>query len=181
MTPDFIQPSDQIAGVYIAQLRVFADERGRFMETFRREWFPYVNWDKLQGNRSDSKAGVLRGLHYHFKQIDYWYVQSGRVRAGLVDLRPNSATYMNTLAIEMGDDHNIGLFIPIGVAHGFVALTDCTLTYVVNNYYDGADECGVAWDDPDIAMPWGVGDPIISDRDAGNPRLQDIPKDRLPG
>ena len=57
------------------------------METFRVEWFPQVNWDRMQSNRSDSKAGVLRGLHYHFKQIDYWYATRGNIRVGLVDLR----------------------------------------------------------------------------------------------
>ena len=144
------------------------------------KWFPWINWDKMQGNRSDSKAHVLRGLHYHQHQIDYWYVTSGVVRAAMVDLRPSSPTYRAVETLEIGDDHNIGLFIPVGVAHGFVALTDATLTYIVNNYYDGADEYGVAWNDPDLAVPWGVENPVISGRDAENPRLQDIPAADLP-
>ena len=174
------QESAHIQGVFTMPIRVFADERGRFMETFRREWFPWINWDKMQGNRSDSKAHVLRGLHYHQNQIDYWYVTSGVVRAAMVDLRPSSPTYRAVETLEIGDDHNIGLFIPVGVAHGFVALTDATLTYIVNNYYDGADEYGVAWNDPDLAVPWGVDNPLISGRDAGNPYLKDIPAADLP-
>ena len=84
------QPFESIHGVLTVPLQAFGDDRGRFMETFRKEWFPQVNWDRMQSNRSDSKAGVLRGLHYHFKQIDYWYTTSGNIRIGLVDLRKSS-------------------------------------------------------------------------------------------
>ncbi|RME76366.1 MAG: dTDP-4-keto-6-deoxy-D-glucose epimerase [Chloroflexi bacterium] len=175
-----IQESSLIKDVLIVTLKPFADERGRFMETFRKEWFPQRSWEIVQTNRSDSKAGVLRGLHYHFKQVDYWYVVNGRIRAGLCDLRPGSPTYMAVQTVEMGEENQVGLFIPVGVAHGFVALTDATLTYLVDNYYDGADEYGVAWNDPDIALPWGVDAPVLSARDAANPRLRDIPPEKLP-
>jgi dTDP-4-dehydrorhamnose 3,5-epimerase len=173
-----IHESPLITGVYIAQLRPFADERGRFIETFRKEWFPQRTWETIQSNRSDSKAGVLRGLHYHHHQVDYWYVQSGRIRAALYDLRPSSPTYRAAQTLEMDDQS--GLFIPIGVAHGFLALTDATLTYVVDNYYDGRDEFGVAWNDPDLGLDWGTSTPIISPRDQANPRLRDIPAATLP-
>lgn len=176
-----IQPSEHISGVYTVPIHKFSDERGRFMETFRREWFPWVNWDKVQNNRSDSRAGVLRGLHYHHKQIDYWYVVHGTIRVGLVDLRPHSSTHKAVEMLEIGDKNNIGVFVPVGVAHGFLALTDCTLMYLVNAYYDnGSDEHGVAWNDPDIAMPWGVKTPLLSPRDAQNPVLRDIPEEDLP-
>lgn len=177
---DFIEQSQSIAGVQIARLTAYADERGAFMEVFRKEWFPQVSWERLQSNRSNSKAGVLRGLHYHFRQVDYWYVPHGRIRAALLDLRPKSPTHRATQVIEMGEENNIGLFIPIGVAHGFYALTECTLMYFVNNYYDSSDEFGVAWDDPDIAMPWGAGQPLLSERDANNPRLSDLPPEAVP-
>jgi dTDP-4-dehydrorhamnose 3,5-epimerase len=172
--------SEHIAGVYIMPLKTFSDDRGRFTETFRREWFPWIEWNAIQGNRSDSKAGVLRGLHYHHQQIDYWYVLNGRVRAGLVDLRPSSPSYMVTEMVDLGEDNNVGLFIPTGVAHGFLALTDCTLTYLVNNYYDGSDECGVAWNDPQVNMPWGIEAPLMSPRDQQNRFLKDIPQEELP-
>ena len=179
--PDFLQNSEIIEGVQIATLRQFPDERGVFSEVFRREWFPQVSWDKFQSNRSVSKANVLRGLHYHFHQVDYWYVPDGKIRAGLLDLRPNSATYGNVQTVEMGGEHNVGLFIPIGVAHGFYALTDCTLIYYVNNYYDSTDEFGVAWDDPAINLDWGnTQAPLISDRDIQNPKMADIPADIRP-
>ncbi len=177
----FITPSDKIEGVQIANLRVFADERGQFMEIFRQEWFPQVSWAKLQSNRSNSKANVLRGLHYHFHQVDYWYVPFGRIRAGLVDLRRHSPTFMAVQTIEMGEENNIGLFIPIGVAHGFYALTDCTLNYFVNNYYDNSDEFGVAWNDPALGVYWGnTDDPALSPRDINNPMLVNIPESAMP-
>jgi dTDP-4-dehydrorhamnose 3,5-epimerase len=170
-----IEQSDCIADVQLVRLRSFADERGRFMETFRTEWFPQRSWDLMQSNRSDSRAGTLRGLHFHYRQVDYWYVVNGRLRVGMVDLRPQSPTYLATQTIAMGQDDNLGLFIPIGVAHGFVALTDVTLTYIVDNYYNGGqDENGVLWNDPDLNLDWGITDPIVSPRDAANPRLRDI-------
>jgi len=175
-----IQPLPAIDGVYIATLKAYGDDRGRFMETFRKEWFPQVSWDKMQSNRSDSKAGVLRGLHYHFKQVDYWYAVNGTIRAGLVDLRPSSSTYLQSATVDMGEDNPLGLFIPVGVAHGFSALTDCTLTYVVNNYYDGDDEFGIAYNDPQVGIDWGVADPFLSNRDKANPLIADVPAEHMP-
>lgn len=175
------QESSLIAGLYTVPIPAFGDERGQFMETFRLEWFPQVSWARLQTNRSDSKAGVLRGLHYHHHQVDYWYVPRGVVRVGLVDLRPASPTYRATQTLEIGDDHNLGVFIPTGVAHGFVALTDATLTYIVNQYYDGGkDENGVAWNDPELAVPWQFDAPVLSPRDQQNALLRNIPPDNLP-
>ncbi len=172
--------SSRIAGVKIVRLKVFRDERGRFLETFRKEWFPERTWSIVQTNRSDSRAGVLRGLHYHFHQVDYWYVAQGRIRVGLADLRKDSPTFGASETVEMGEQNEYGLYIPSGVAHGFYALTDATLIYLVDNYYDGGDEFGVAWDDPDLAVPWNVRAPILSARDRANPRLQEIPAEQRP-
>ncbi|MBN1218965.1 MAG: dTDP-4-dehydrorhamnose 3,5-epimerase family protein [Anaerolineae bacterium] len=176
-----IQESTLIKDVQIVTLQQYADERGFFMETFRKEWFPQRSWEIIQANRSNTRANALRGLHYHFHQVDYWYVVVGRIRAGLFDARPDSATYGAVQIIEMGEENQIGLFIPIGVAHGFVALTGATLTYIVDNYYDSQDEYGIAWNDPDIAMPWGVAAPLISARDAANPLWKNIPAEKIPG
>jgi dTDP-4-dehydrorhamnose 3,5-epimerase len=176
-----ITESRVIPGILLAQLRPFADDRGRFTETFRKEWFPQREWRHVQSNRSDSRAGVLRGLHYHFNQVDYWYVVSGRIRVGLADLRRSSPAFRRTETIDMDAADNRGLFIPVGVAHGFLALTDVTLVYIVDNYYDGADEHGLAWDDPDVVVAWRLsGMPSISRRDAANLRFRDIPLDSLP-
>lgn len=175
-----IVESTKIQGVKFAHLRAFGDERGRFMETFRKGWFPERTWEIVQTNRSDSKAGVLRGLHYHFRQVDYWYCAAGILRVGLADLRRSSPTYCASQVIEIGESNQVGVFIPCGVAHGFYAVTDVTLTYMVDNYYDGGDELGVAWDDRSLAVPWGVDAPILSGRDQKNPLLQDIPEHLRP-
>jgi dTDP-4-dehydrorhamnose 3,5-epimerase len=172
---------DAIEGVYTVPIRVYGDHRGSFGETFRREWFPFVNWHDIQMNRSVSKPGVLRGLHYHLNQIDYWFLMAGRIRVGLADLRRNSPTYKTGAVLDMDTAEPFGLFIPEGVAHGFYTLTDMTLTYVVNQYYNsGADEHGVAWDDPALGIAWGISEPVLSQRDQQNRRLADIPPDELP-
>lgn len=175
-----IEHSAGIDGVQIVTLNVFDDERGQFRETFRQEWFPQRSWDKLQSNMSQSRAGVLRGLHYHFEQVDYWVVTAGKIRAALYDLRRGSPTYGVAQTIEMGNEQQIGLYIPIGVAHGFVSLTAATLIYFVDNYYTGLDEFGVAWNDPVLGIDWGIDAPLVSPRDAANPFLQDIPAAHLP-
>lgn len=175
-----IRTSPNIDGVKIVELKPFADERGRFIETFRKEWFPQRSWDIIQANRSDSRAGVLRGLHYHFNQVDYWYVLNGTIRAALADIRPDSPTAGATETIELGADRPLGLFIPVGVAHGFVALSDATLTYIVDNYYDSSDEFGVAWNDPQLDIQWKIDHPVLSERDAQNPFLRDIPDPQRP-
>ncbi len=169
-----------IQGVKLVRLSVFADERGQFMELFRKDWFPERAWDIVQSNRSDSKAGVLRGLHYHRRQVDYWHAPRGRIRVGLADLRQSSPTRGAVETIELDQDNPRGLFIPVGVAHGFYAITNATLTYIVDNYYNGHDELGVAWDDPTLQIAWGVDKPVLSQRDLANPRLLDIPPGALP-
>ena len=175
-----IEMSELIRDVQRVLLNAHEDERGRFIETFRTEWFPRRDWQIVQGNASYSKAGVLRGLHYHHRQVDYWFVPSGTVRVGLCDLRASSPTYMATEMLEIGEQNRQGLFIPVGVAHGFLALTDVILTYLVDNYYDGTDENGVAWNDPDIGLDWGTTSPSLSPKDAENPFLKDIPEVQRP-
>ena len=174
-------PSAAIEGVYVAALQSHGDERGRFTEVYRQEWFPQ-HWDALQWNRSDSQQGVLRGLHYHHHQIDYWHCGMGALRVGLLDLRRSSPTRGQGQVLELGQELLQGVFIPAGVAHGFYAVTDAMLFYLVDAYYDGTDEWGVAWDDPDGGLDWGIeGTPILSPRDRANPRLRDIPVEDLPG
>jgi dTDP-4-dehydrorhamnose 3,5-epimerase len=172
--------SDVIAGVRLANLKVWADDRGQFLETFRKEWFPERSWEVIQTNCSYSQATVLRGLHYHLHQVDYWFAPRGMIRVVLVDLRGSSPTKGASQTLEIGEGNPMGIFIPIGIAHGFVALSDATLTYLVDNYYDGSDELGVAWNDPALGVTWGISNPILSPRDLQNPLLKDIPPLLLP-
>jgi dTDP-4-dehydrorhamnose 3,5-epimerase len=174
-----ITASDVIDGVYIVELDVHGDERGAFVETYRRSWFPHGR-EMVQGNLSNKQAGAVVGLHYHLHQSDYWLVPRGTARIVLHDLREGSPTDGKTLVMEIKADDHRGVFIPPGVAHGFASVTDMTLTYLVENYYNPADELGVAWDDPDVGADWGIDDPVLSERDRNNPRRVDIPAGRRP-
>lgn len=162
-----------MAGVQVVELKLFPDSRGDFRETYRESWFPGRR-PMVQGNGSRSQAGVLRGLHFHRKQADYWYVPFGRVLAALADLRVGSATQGKVALLEMGEGQERGLYIPPGVAHGYYALSDSMMTYLVDEYYDNSDEFGVAWDDPDLAIDWPGEPPILSERDQTNPRVADL-------
>src|SRR5687767_3200662 len=182
-----VTESDIITGVYVVEPDIHGDDRGFFVETYRREWFP-LGREMIQGNRGDRKAGALVGLHYHLHQADYWYVPFGRARVVLHDLREGAETDGATLVVDLGsapgtpgvDHDHRGIYIPPGVAHGFAALTDMTITYLVDGYYNPADELGVAWDDPEIAADWGLTDPVLSERDKANPLRKELPVDRRP-
>jgi dTDP-4-dehydrorhamnose 3,5-epimerase len=174
-----IEPSAVINDVVVVEPDVHGDERGRFVETYRRSWFP-LGREMIQGNRTEKQAGAVVGLHYHLHQADYWYVLRGRARVVLHDLRVGSSTEGATLALDLEEEDDRGVFIPPGVAHGFASLTDLLMWYLVDGYYNPADELGVAWDDPDIGADWGVAGPVLSARDRGNPRRQDIDPGRLP-
>jgi dTDP-4-dehydrorhamnose 3,5-epimerase len=102
------------------------------------------------------------------------------VRVVLHDLRTGSPTQHATECFDLGGDNHPAVYIPRGVAHGFAALTDATITYLVDGYYDPNDENGVAWDDPEIAADWGVSDPVLSDRDIANPKRKALAADRRP-
>ena len=174
-----VRPSELIAGVFTVDPEGHGDERGKFYETYRRSWFP-LGREMVQGNRSDKAAGAVVGLHYHLHQADYWLCPRGVARVVLHDLREGSPTDGVTQMLEIGERDCRGVFIPPGVAHGFGALTDLTITYLVDSYYNPEDELGVAWDDPEIGADWGVTDPVLSERDKRNPQRADIPAGRRP-
>jgi dTDP-4-dehydrorhamnose 3,5-epimerase len=169
-----ISESAEIAGVHVVEPDVHGDARGRFVETYRRSWFPNGR-EMIQGNRADRQQGAVVGLHYHLHQADYWYVPFGTARVVLHDLRQGGPTDGRTLVLELTGENHLGVFIPPGVAHGFAALTDMTITYLVDGYYNPADELGVAWDDPEVGADWGVTSPVLSARDQANPRRSDLP------
>ncbi len=166
-----------------------ADSRGSFRELWRASWVSgfapelagRANAQFVQANFSRSTPGVLRGLHLHLRQLDFWAVASGRAFAALVDVRPllagaAAAPTVETRELSEGD----WVVIPTGVAHGFLALEHLDLVYLVTNEFDGSDELGFAWNDPLAAVPWPSvantldGQPILSDRDRSNPSLSDF-------
>ncbi|HYX85590.1 MAG TPA: dTDP-4-dehydrorhamnose 3,5-epimerase [Gaiellales bacterium] len=157
-----------IDGVRISALETHGDHRGRFCEIFRAAAMPEAF---VQCNHSRSAPGVLRGLHYHTKQADLWYVVSGRAQVGLADLRrPGGRPQTDTFVLDAESPSVV--YIPVGVAHGYLALTAIDIIYWVTSEYDPTDELGVAWDDPTLAIGWQLdGEPILSGRDAQNPGL----------
>lgn len=177
-----IKKSESIEGVVVVKLQTHSDERGFFAETWRHEWVPDSRV-MLQSNRADRTAGTLVGLHYHLNQADYWYVSSGQAQMVLHDLRIGSSSKGTTQTYELGKrepETHRAIYIPPGVAHGFAALTDMTITYLVDSYYNPEDELGVAWNDPEIKADWGINDPVLSKRDQLNPLMANIEKHLLP-
>jgi dTDP-4-dehydrorhamnose 3,5-epimerase len=171
------RPPSLLPGVRYGAVARHVDERGAFRELWRAgDDQPFI-----QANLSSSAVGVLRGLHLHRRQVDYWVVSAGRAFLALVDLRPlldGSAPGPGVEMRELAADDWV--LIPEGVAHGFMALEPLELLYLVTNFYDGSDELGFAWDDPAVPIAWPVGPatnggrPIVSERDATNPRLADL-------
>lgn len=162
-----------IDGVLLLEPTSHGDDRGRFVETYRRQWLP-LGREMVQANRSEKQAGAVVGLHYHLHQADYWYVLRGTARVVLHDLRVGSPTDGVTWVADLDGREERGLFIPPGVAHGFASLTDVLLWYLVDGYYNPDDELGLAWDDPDVAADWGLADPVLSARDQSNPSRKEL-------
>lgn len=185
-------PASALAGVRYGAVVRHADARGSFRELWRASAFPALTHEEtgappgtepvfVQANLSASAPGVLRGLHYHRRQLDYWVVASGRAVVALVDVRPlmdRSADRSPVETRELAADDSV--VIPAGVAHGFLALEPLELLYLVTNEFDNTDELGFAWDDPAVGVPWPRiqsttdGRPILSDRDQSNPSLADL-------
>lgn len=161
-----------IDGVVRRLAGAISDERGSFTELWRSSLTEQFDEQMVQLNLSRSRAGVLRGMHFHRHQVDLWTVLEGRALAATTDVRgllTDSAGRATSQVIELGPGDS--LFIPREVAHGFWALEDVALLYLVSNEYDGTDELGFAWNDPLAAIDWPPSEPILSARDQANPPL----------
>ena len=174
----------RLSGPILIEPSVFADGRGFFFESYRREAYAEIGIDAdfVQDNHSRSVLGTIRALHFqaHPGQPKLIRVAQGRAWDVVVDLRRSSPTFGEWEAVELDDARNLQLYIPIGFAHGFCALSDVVdLVYKVGSYYDQANERGIAWDDPALAIPWPSQSPTVSERDRQNPTLAQI-GDQLP-
>jgi dTDP-4-dehydrorhamnose 3,5-epimerase len=151
-----------IEGLLIIEPRVFNDDRGYFYESYNKTKFSEIGIDTdfVQDNQSFSQKGAIRGLHGQanpFAQSKLVRVIRGRVLDVAVDIRINSPTYGEYVSIELSDENKLQFWIPAGFLHGFSTLEDNTIfTYKVNNYYDKASEIGVLWNDPTLAIDWGI-------------------------
>ncbi|CAN5163753.1 dTDP-4-dehydrorhamnose 3,5-epimerase [soil metagenome] len=168
----------RLSGLILVQPSVHGDERGFFVETYSREAYAAagVNADFVQDNHSRSSRGALRGLHYQRRPGQAKLVRAARgsIWDVVVDIRPSSQTFGQFEGFELDDVAHRQLFVPIGFAHGFCVLSEVAdVTYKVSSPYDGAEERGIAWDDPAVGIPWPVTEPILSARDRSNPPLSE--------
>lgn len=166
----------RLSGLLVIDPTVHADERGFFVETYRREQYfsAGIATDFVQDNHSRSQHGTIRGLHYqrHPGQAKLVRVARGRIWDVVVDIRVSSPTFGEYEAFELDDRAHRQLFVPVGFAHGFCVLSDeADVTYKVSSPYDSGEERGISWRDPAIGVPWPVERPIVSDRDEESPTL----------
>jgi len=167
-----------IPDVILVEPKVFPDDRGFFLETFKASDFEKANLPTsfAQDNFSCSKKDVIRGLHYQKNpkaQGKLVSVLKGGVWDVAVDIRRQSPTFLKWVAAELNDRNHSMLYLPPGFAHGFAALTkEVYLLYKCTNEYDPQADAGICWDDQDIAISWPVDCPILSVKDRQLPSLR---------
>ena len=167
----------EIPGLILISPRVFEDERGFFMETYKRSEFVRhgIREFFVQGNHSRSAKGILRGLHYQKEpnaQGKLVRTVVGEIFDVVVDIRRGSPTYGKWLGTSLSAENKMMLYVPSGFAHGFCVVSqEAEVLYMTSEEYAPEQEAGVVWNDPDLRIAWPVNDPIVSDRDRGWPRL----------
>jgi dTDP-4-dehydrorhamnose 3,5-epimerase len=173
----------RLDGPVLLAPRVFGDERGFFLETWRADgWAGHgIPQTFVQDNHSRSKRGTLRGIHFqtHPGQGKLIRCARGRIWDVVVDLRRDSETFGQWEAVELDDVDHRQLWIPIGFGHGFCVLSDVAdVVYKCTSVYDPATEAGFRWDDPEVGIDWPQDvDPILSERDRTAPALSEIAED----
>ena len=170
----------KIPGVLILEPQVFGDARGWFMESWSEAKFQaaVLKFNFVQDNHSYSaKKGVLRGIHFQngsAAQAKLVRVARGAVLDVAVDLRKGSPTYKQWVSIELTAENKRQLLIPRGLGHGFITLTnDVEFLYKADNPYNTNADRSIRWDDPNLAINWGISHPIVSEKDATAPFLKD--------
>ena len=175
----FIFNKTEIEGVYVIEPKVFGDERGFFMETYKQSDFEQVGlkYNFIQDNQSRSHKGVLRGLHYqkNFPQAKLVRVIQGEVFDVAVDLRKNSPTYGKWVGVLLSAENKKMFMIPRGFAHGFLVLSDTAeFVYKCDELYHPEDEGGIMWNDSDVNVKWPLNEePSLSEKDKEHPLLRD--------
>lgn len=176
-----------LPGVLVIEPRVFHDERGFFLETYHsRRYAEFgIEGEFVQDNHSRSVRGSLRGLHYQLgrPQAKLCRVVQGEVFDVAVDIRRGSPTFGRWFGVVLSAENHRQIYVPRGFAHGFMVLSETAeFLYKCDDYYSPGDECGIAWDDPEIGIAWPeIGfEPILSGKDRGLPMLANTPSDRLP-
>jgi len=174
-----------VPGVYELHPKIFGDARGFFMETYHAGRFAELGIADVfvQDNHSRSSKGILRGLHYqlHHSQAKLCRLVEGEALDIAVDIRIGSPHFGKWAGVVLSAEKHNQIYIPGGFAHGFLALTDnVQFLYKCSDFYKADDEHGIAWNDPDLNISWGVDKPVVSDKDAKLSKLADISHELLP-
>jgi dTDP-4-dehydrorhamnose 3,5-epimerase len=160
----------EVPGVLLVEPQVYRDERGFFLETFQTRKYAAAGITAVfvQDNHSLSRKGTLRGLHAQLRrpQGKLMRVIEGEIWDVAVDIRPGSSTYGKYVSAVLSSENFRQLWVPPGLAHGFCVLSErAQVEYKCTDFYDPADELVIAWNDPDLAIPWPIAAPLLSERD----------------
>ena len=170
----------KLKGVVVFKPKVFEDARGYFLESYNRQVFHAAGVDAefVQDNQSLSQKGVLRGLHFQnppHAQGKLVRVITGAVFDVAVDIRKDSATYGEWYGVDLTEENKWMMYIPPGIAHGFLTLRDNTIfSYKCTNFYNKASEDCLLWNDPAIGISWNAGTPLLSDKDLQGKLIKDF-------
>lgn len=170
-----------IQGLWEINPVIHRDHRGYFMESFHLDKLRQkgIKGPFVQDNQSFSKKGVLRGLHFQkqpFAQGKLVGVCFGEVLDIVVDIRKSSPTFGQYYRCILDDKKHNLLYVPEGMAHGFLALKDSLFVYKCTRFYEPASERGIFWNDTDLEIDWGTHDPVVSDKDAALPSFKQVMK-----
>lgn len=170
----------KIKDVKIIQPKVFGDERGFFLETFEKNRYREmlgIDLDFVQDNHSRSQKGVLRGLHFQTVNPQGKLVRCvrGEVFDVAVDIRPDSPTYGQWEGVILNEDNKTQFWVPPGLAHGFVVLSDIAdFEYKCTDYYNPQAEASLMWNDPTVGIEWPIDNPLLSAKDQQGKSLQEL-------
>ena len=174
-----------LPGVLVLEPRVFRDERGFFLETYRVDRLQELGivHGFVQANQSRSVRGTLRGLHWQWRrpQAKLVRVVSGTIFDAVVDVRRSSPTFGRWCGVELSADNFRQLYVPVGYAHGFCVTSEhADVEYLCSDFYDPAGEAGLLWNDPSVGIEWPIAWPLLSSKDLAHPPLDLARIDLLP-
>ena len=171
-----------LESLLIVDIDYFKDERGFFIEAWNKARFAEagITDDFVQDSHSGSRYGVLRGLHYqdmNTPQSKLVRCTVGRIFDVAVDLRMSSPTFGRWFGLELTAENKSLLYVPVGFAHGFAVLSEyCEVQYKQSGFYNPQAEGGIAWNDPDVNIPWPYSNPTLSGKDLQLPSLAEYKK-----
>lgn len=163
-------------GVLVLEPRVFKDDRGFFLETYRQDRLAALGITHrfVQANQSRSMRDTLRGLHWQWRrpQAKLVRVVTGTIFDAVVDVRRSSPSFGRWVGVELSAANFRQLYVPVGFAHGFCVISDhADVEYLCSDYYDPGGESGLLWNDPAVGVEWPTHWPLVSEKDAMNPGL----------